>query len=51
MKDAKIEYDLLLKSGMFGEFYPQLTCNWTTDKSEWIKIYRRMKRTQLKASI
>lgn len=31
IKDKK-DYDKLLKSGMFWEFYPELTGNWETDK-------------------
>ena len=29
---TKENYDLLINSGMFGEFYPELTCNWEVDK-------------------
>ena len=33
----KDEYDLLLKSGMFWEFYPDLTGDWEKDKSKFFK--------------
>ena len=29
---TKENYDLLINSGMFGEFYPELTWDWETDK-------------------
>ena len=32
------EYKNLLKSGMFFEFFPQLTGNWEDDKDEFEKI-------------
>ena len=38
----KAEYDRLLKSGMFFEFYPNLTGNWEKDKIEWAKIYIKL---------
>ena len=31
----KDSYDRLLKSGMFWEFYPQLTGEWEEDKDFW----------------
>ena len=37
--ESKLEYDELLKSGMFWEFYPNLTGNWNTDKLQWGNIY------------
>ena len=40
LKTIKKEYDRLVKSGMFFEFYPQLTGNWRKDKEEWISSYR-----------
>ena len=30
---TKDDYDLLLKSGMFGEFHPELSGNWEEDKN------------------
>lgn len=39
----KNEYERLLKSGMFFEFYPQLTGIWEKDKIEWAKIYTTLK--------
>ena len=38
----KKEYDLVLKSGMFFEWYPQLTGEWEKDKEAWAKIYRKI---------
>jgi hypothetical protein len=32
-------YDMLLKSGMFFEFYPQLTGNYEEDKDFWYEEY------------
>lgn len=40
MKKSEIEYNQLLKSGMFYEFYPQLTGIYEQDKKEWEKIYK-----------
>lgn len=42
----KEEYLGLLKSGMFWEFYPQLIGNWERDKSEWRKIWNKLKKTR-----
>lgn len=38
----KAEYQRLLSSGMFWEFYPKLTGNWEKDKIEWAKIYMKL---------
>lgn len=35
----KDSYDRLLKSGMFWEFYPQLTGEWEEDKDFWYEEY------------
>jgi len=37
---AKQEYDLLLKSGMFWEIYPELSGDFIKDKPKWTKIMR-----------
>jgi len=37
------EYQKLLKSGMFWEFYPDLTGVWRKDKSEWMKYFKKLK--------
>jgi len=39
---AKIEYDGLLESGMFWEFYPDLTGFWDLDKIEFELEYARL---------
>ena len=39
----KNEYESLLKSGMFWEFYPELSGQWVKDKIAWKKIYRKNK--------
>jgi hypothetical protein len=36
---SKKAYDSLLKSGMFWEFYPQLTGNWDEDRDFWFEEY------------
>jgi len=36
---AKTAYNTLLKSGMFYEFYPQLTGNWDEDMDFWFEAY------------
>lgn len=38
----KEEYDGLLKSGMFWEFYPSLSGEWDKDKEEWSVIFKRL---------
>jgi len=51
MEQAKIkpyqqmlnEYNDLLKSGMFWEFYPELSGDWSKDKMDWKKIFRKNK--------
>jgi hypothetical protein len=40
----KEEYLGLLKSGMFWEFYPQLTGDWDKDKKDWRKIWNQLKK-------
>lgn len=39
---VKKEYDKLLKSGLFWEFYPQLSGEWEKDELEWNRIYEDM---------
>ena len=39
---SKREYERLLKSGMFWEFYPQLTGIWRKDKKEWSKTFKKL---------
>lgn len=39
----KHQYNDLLKSGMFWEFYPELSGEWVKDKFAWKKIYRKNK--------
>ena len=34
----KITYDLVLNSGMFFKFYPELTGDWEKDKDKWRKV-------------
>lgn len=36
--DLKQSYKELLNSGMFYEFYPELTGNWSKDKDAWNRI-------------
>lgn len=36
----KQKYELLLYSGMFWEFHPELTGNWEKDQKEWIEILK-----------
>lgn len=40
----KDQYFKLLHSGMFWEFYPELTGEWPTDKTEWMEIQLADKR-------
>lgn len=40
----KAEYESLLKSGMFWEFHPELTGEWDKDKTQWKKIYNKLKK-------
>lgn len=42
------EYKQLLASGMFFEFYPDLTGNYTKDREEWKKIYRKLQQIRKK---
>jgi|GEM_PF-4211613 len=46
--DMKNKYQLLLMSGMFFEFYPELSGEWVKDKIEWKKIIRKNKILQQK---
>lgn len=38
----KKEYDDLLKSGMFWEFYPDLTGNYKLDEAHWLIHYSKL---------
>jgi hypothetical protein len=41
--DAKFEYDYMLKySGMFFEFYSDITGVWEKDKDFWLEEYKRL---------
>lgn len=40
------EYDKLLQSGMFFEFYPQLSGNYDIDFYDWKEIYDKLKITR-----
>jgi hypothetical protein len=42
----KAEYQLVLKSGMFWEFHPELTGDWDKDKTQWRKIYNQLKKSR-----
>ena len=44
--EMKNKYLLLLRSGMFFEFYPELSGEWVKDKIEWKKITRKNKKLQ-----
>lgn len=37
------EYYKLLNTGMFWEFYPQLSGDYSIDKEEWEIIYKNLK--------
>ena len=39
MKEIEQEYKELLKSGMFWEFFPNLTGEWNRDESTFTKFY------------
>lgn len=39
---SKKEYTELLNSGMFFEFFPDLTGNYERDELEWGKIYNEL---------
>mgnify|MGYP003522259078 FL=1 len=42
----KEEYNELLTSGMFWEFYPELTGIWIDDEPKWKIIYKQLKRSR-----
>lgn len=35
----KIYYDQVLKTGMFFEWYPELTGDWSKDEASWVKMH------------
>ncbi len=39
-QEAKKEYDLLMKSGMFGEFFPKYSWKWEVDKYDFLEFIR-----------
>jgi hypothetical protein len=45
------EYEVLLRSGLFFEFYPELTGEWEKDEIEWNKIYKELKRLRRKSNL
>jgi hypothetical protein len=49
--NAHVEYNLLLKSGMFWEFYPELNGNWEKDCDAWCLIYKDLNRDEDKREI
>jgi len=40
------EYYKSLYSGMFWEFYPQLSGDWIKDKDEWKVIYKQLQESR-----
>ena len=40
------EYSELLKSGLFFEFYPQLTGDYDKDAEQWAVIYEEIQNTR-----
>jgi len=44
--NSKIEYDGLLASGMFFEFYPKLTGKYISDKKQWDIEYKKLLKTR-----
>ena len=43
---AQEEYKSLLNSGMFWEFYPELTGEWGKDKKQWAEIFKELEETR-----
>ena len=43
---AEYEYPLLLKSGMFFNFFPALSGDWEKDKEEFIKFIEARERNK-----
>jgi hypothetical protein len=39
---SQTEYKELLASGMFFEFYPQLSGDWIRDGEQWIEIHKEL---------
>lgn len=46
--EAKMEYTSVLTSGMFWEFYPELTGVWDQDKNQWQTIFEELQKTRNK---
>jgi hypothetical protein len=46
----KQEYERLLTSGMFWEFYPDLTGDWNKDKRKFRKIFKNLSKTRIRTS-
>lgn len=44
IKKSTQEYFKLLNSGMFFEFYPELTGDYNIDKKYWEIIYKKLKK-------
>ncbi len=42
-QEAKKEYDLLIKSGMFGEFFPKYSWKWEVDRDDFLEFIRERK--------
>lgn len=40
--EARNEYDGILKSGMFWEFFPSLSGDWVSDRKEWLEIHKSL---------
>ena len=42
MENIKKAYFNILYSGMFWEFFPELTGEWDNDKNKWTDIYNKI---------
>lgn len=48
---VKTEYEGLLKTGMFYEFYPEMSGDYEKDKKFWKKEHKRLQRIRNKKGV
>lgn len=46
-KYLKEQYDKLLKSGMFWEFYPEMTGIYEIDSKDWFKEIKKIEKNKI----
>lgn len=43
----KSEYEQMIQSGMFYEFFPEYSGNWDKDKSQFTQFYKKREKNKI----